>query len=231
VHAAASTAIPEVLCRTVTPDEALGEEALDEILDLLDDDVVLAVGPGLGRGEVQSRLIERILREVSAPLVFDADALNALEGGLDRVAAATSRTIVLTPHPAELGRLLGSPTASVVADRLGAARQASEVGRCVVLAKGYRTVVVAGSRVRIVDAGGPELATAGTGDVLTGAIAARLAAGLDPLDAAVVAASVHGEAGDIAGARGGAEGVLASEVADALPLAVERLRSGLPSIP
>ncbi|MDQ4124447.1 MAG: NAD(P)H-hydrate dehydratase, partial [Actinomycetota bacterium] len=191
VVASATVLAPELLTRAVDG-EVLGPDALDAV-ERID---CLALGPGIGTGEAQRALCERALLEVDAPVVLDADGLNVLSTDV-RPLAARSAPSVLTPHPAELARLLGFDTKDVVRDRLAAARRAAQGFGCVVLAKGHRTIVTDGDRTVVVPAGGPELATAGTGDVLTGAVAARLAAGGQPGEAAVASVWVHGVAGSL----------------------------------
>jgi hydroxyethylthiazole kinase-like uncharacterized protein yjeF len=216
VVAAATGFAPELLTATVAGGDVLGPEALDDLGAALERADCLALGPGIGTGDHQRALIERVLAEVDLPLVLDADALNVLAGDVSPLASRRAPAIA-TPHPAELARLLGAETAEVVADRLGAARAAAGRLGCVVLAKGHRTVVAGGDRAVVVPAGGPELATAGTGDVLTGAVAALLASGVEPFDASWCAAFVHGIAGGIAGT-----GALAPDVAEALGQARSR---------
>ena len=214
VLAAATIPMPEILTTPVTFDDVLGPDVLGAFAPVLERAGCLAIGPGLGTGDDQRALVRRVLREVDLPVVLDADALNVLDaGGLVERAAST----VMTPHPAELGRVLGVGTDEVVADRLAAARNAAERLGCVVLAKGHRTVVTDGRRAVVVPTGGPQLATAGTGDVLTGAVAALLSAGVDSFDAAWCAAYVHGVAGELA-----APGALAWDVAEALGTARSR---------
>ena len=215
VVASATVVAPEILTRTVSGN-VLGPGALDEAKGA--DSV--ALGPGIGTGEAQRALCERALLEVDAPIVLDADALNVLAGDVQPLVARRAPA-VLTPHPAELARLLGVDTKEVVRDRFDAAREAAHRFGCVVVAKGHRTVVTGGVRSVVVPTGGPELATAGTGDVLTGAVAALLAAGVDPFDAAWCAAYVHGDAGSIAG-----PGALAPDVAEALGGARSRFTLG-----
>lgn len=216
VVAAATAAAPELLTAPVTAGDVLGPEALDELGRAVERAGCLALGPGIGTGAAQRALVERVLAEVDLPLVLDADALNVLA---DDVAPLASRDApaVVTPHPAELARLLEVDVAEVLRDRLAAAGAAAARLGCTVLAKGHRTVVSEGERAVVVPAGGPELATAGTGDVLTGAVAALLAAGVEPFDAAWCAAYVHGVAGDVAG-----PGALAPDVAEALGRARSR---------
>ncbi|MDQ3953373.1 MAG: NAD(P)H-hydrate dehydratase, partial [Actinomycetota bacterium] len=205
VVSAATVAAPELLTRTIAGD-VLGPEALD-VVERAD---CVAIGPGIGTGDAQRALCERALLEVDRPVVLDADALNVLAGN-PRPLVARRGPAVLTPHPAELARLLGVDVKEVVADRMAAATRAAQAFGCVVLAKGHRTLVTDGARTVVVPAGGPELATAGTGDVLTGAVAALVAAGVAAFDAAWCAAYVHGVAGSLA-----ESGAVAPDVAEAL---------------
>jgi NAD(P)H-hydrate epimerase len=177
----------------------------------------VAAGPGLGRGEETASLVQRLVREAEVPMILDADALNAFPDPRDlrrRMAPA-----VLTPHAGEFGRLTGMGSDEVDRDRLGHTRSAASAFDAVVLLKGPRTVVATpDGRAFVNPTGGPNLATAGTGDVLTGTIAAWVARGLDPPDAAVFGAYVHGLAGDMAAVELG-EGTTAHDVADRLPAA------------
>ena len=161
----------------------------------------LAVGPGLGLSDGPRRLLATILAEWRGPLVLDADALTLLGGDLKVLRRRTAPT-VLTPHPAELGRLLGVATAEVVRDRLGAARAAAERSGAVVLAKGARTVIAGGKGWTLVNPTGTSgLASGGAGDVLTGAVGALLAQGLPAREAAAAGAWLHGRAAERAGER------------------------------
>ena len=226
VKEALTVATPEALCREVTDGDVLGPKALDAFGDVLERADAVAIGPGIGRGEAQTQMVHRALRELQVPVVLDADGLNVLEGDTSPLAQRAWPTII-TPHPAELARLLDADTGVVVADRLAAVSEAAKrFPGAVVLLKGWRTLICygAGSVVLVIPVGGPELATAGTGDVLTGALAARLAAGDPTPGAALTAAYLHGIAGSIAAADIGAEGVVASDVADALPEAIELIR-------
>jgi ADP-dependent NAD(P)H-hydrate dehydratase / NAD(P)H-hydrate epimerase len=218
-----STALPEALTAVVSGDDVLGPEAFARFDEVLDRAQVVAIGPGLGRGEAQSRLVATALGNLELPLVLDADGLNVLEGHTDPLAARRAATVI-TPHPTELARLLGTTTAEIQNDRLGAARGAAHTFGCVVVLKGLRSLTADPSgRVVVNPTGGPELATAGTGDVLTGTIAALVAAGLDPFEATWAAVYVHGLAGAVAAETKGPAGVIAGDVAAALPVAVARL--------
>jgi hydroxyethylthiazole kinase-like uncharacterized protein yjeF len=183
----------------------------------------LVIGPGLGRSAATEAAVLGLLAAVEAPLVVDADGLNiAAARGFDwgRRAGPT----VLTPHPAELGRLLGTDVPAVQRDREAAARDYAERHGVVVVLKGARTVVAAPGRMHVDGHSTAALATGGTGDVLAGLCGAMLAAGLDPFDAAVAAVTIHAEAGCIVEAQKGRAGGLAGDLAAALPLAQERLR-------
>jgi len=228
VKAALATSVPEALCEA-TNATTLGPEALDDFGAAIGRADAVALGPGLGIGDAQRDLVRRAVTEIDKPLVLDADALNVLAGA---GGASLDRTLpfILTPHPAELARLLGRTTEEVVGDRLDAARSAARLfPHTVVLAKGHRSIVVwnGGSDAVVVPVGGPELATAGTGDVLTGALAATLAAGTPASDAAWAGAWLHASAGAEAAALRGAEGVAAGDVADCLGPARAELSSAL----
>jgi ADP-dependent NAD(P)H-hydrate dehydratase / NAD(P)H-hydrate epimerase len=171
-----------------------------------------AVGPGLGRGDEERALTRRLLGDLALPAVVDADALFELE------AADWPAPRVLTPHAGELGRLLGEESAWVDAHRLEAVRRAVDGYGCVVLLKGPDTLVAApDAGVLVCDAGTPALATAGTGDVLTGVIAAFLAKGMDARLAAAAGAVAHGRAAELTPRQ---VGLVASDVIDSLPLAL-----------
>ena len=161
--------------------------ALPEILDLAERASAVALGPGLGRSDGTRELVRRLLEELSVPVVVDADGLWELEP-VERAAPT-----VLTPHAGELGRLLGESSDWVDAHRLEAVRRGAERYGCVCLLKGSDTLVAApGEGVLVSLFGEPALATAGTGDVLTGIVAAFLAKGMEPRLAAGAAAAVHG---------------------------------------
>ncbi|HEU4488198.1 MAG TPA: NAD(P)H-hydrate dehydratase, partial [Actinomycetota bacterium] len=184
------------------------------------------LGPGLGRGQDQQELVARVLEEVELPVVLDADALNALTEDTTPLKQRTAPSI-LTPHPAELARLLECSVAEISSDRLEAVRRAARELGAVVLLKGWRTIVAhPNGRATVNPTGGAELATAGTGDVLTGAVAALAAAGLDDMTAAWAACFVHGLAGSIAATVRSSSGIVAWDVAESLPQATKLVQEG-----
>ncbi len=187
-------------------------------------------GPGLGRGDHAVAFARALARRAEVPLVLDADGLNAHAGNsgahggghLDDLAQRAAAT-VLTPHPGELARLLDTDTAQIARERLAHARQAARRAGAVVVLKGDDTLVADPSGLVAVSPGGsPALATAGSGDVLCGVIAALLSQGLPPFTAAAAGVLLHVQAGRLAArAQGAAEGVIASDVIAALPKARE----------
>jgi ADP-dependent NAD(P)H-hydrate dehydratase / NAD(P)H-hydrate epimerase len=177
----------------------------------------VVLGPGLGRTEAALEFGRRVAREVQVPLLIDADGLNAHAGRLEALRERESPT-VLTPHEGELGRLLERPSDQIAAHRLASAREAAERSGAVVLLKGDDTLVAQPSGEVAVNPGGtPALASAGTGDVLSGLIAALLAKGLDGFTAACLGARAHVLAARHAAGRVGVDHTMAGDVIDALP--------------
>jgi NAD(P)H-hydrate epimerase len=202
---------------------ALGPDALSAIKERLPNLDALAIGPGLGRDPVTGELVRALLRESAVPMIVDADGLNLVSPADEDTFPAHC---VITPHPGEMARLLNTTVDEVEADRLECAREASKRFGCVVVLKGPATVIAAPvGQTAINSSGGPALATGGTGDVLTGLIAACLARGLPPYQAALAGVYVHGVAGEIAGERFGAPGAIAGDVIDAIPEAIARVQS------
>lgn len=182
------------------------------------------LGPGLGGSDAARTLVAAALERTDLPLVLDADGLNAIAGSEELVKGRRAPT-VMTPHIGEMARLLETDNESVLGDTLGAARRAAERYGCVVLLKGPRTVVAEGERAVVNPFGSPALGTAGSGDVLSGAIGAMLAAGLGPFEAAWTGAAIHGRAGELCTQALGDIGVVAWDIAEALPLAVSSVLS------
>ena len=208
-------------------DEASGElrtKALAEILALSEGRNVLALGPGLGTHPETREVVLELVRQAEMPLVIDADGLNALQGSLASLRNREFPTI-LTPHPGEAARLLDSTPAEINRDRLNAARRLSLEAGAVVLLKGAGSVIAeSDGGAWINTTGGAYLASAGTGDVLTGMVTALLAQGLVASEAATLGAYLHGAAADRLAGRRGESGLLAGEIADELPACMQNLR-------
>ena len=186
---------------------------LDEVFEAAGRAGALALGPGLGRGDERKALVRRLLEETDLPAVVDADALHGLEP------FSRSAPTVLTPHSGELARLLGCESSWIDAHRLEALARAVEHFGCVVLLKGYGTLVGAPGNGALVCAGHPSLATAGTGDVLTGIVGSFLAKGMAPRLAAAAAAAAHTLAAREAEQQ---VGLVAGDVVEALPRVLSR---------
>ena len=207
--------------------DAEAPDAVDRLIALADGKRVVAIGPGMSTGPGGRALVRAALERLAVPMVLDADALNHLAGELERVAESRA-PVVLTPHPGEAARLLGTGTADIERDRVAAVRELAERSRAIVLLKGAGTLVCDGEAadgfVTINPTGNPVLATAGAGDVLTGVIAGLMAQGAPAGDAARAGACVHGLAGDEYRDRVGEVGATASDILDAVPRALARLR-------
>jgi NAD(P)H-hydrate epimerase len=216
----------EVMSRGIgTTPGRLGTEAAGELLAAFERAAAGVLGPGLGRDEDSLALAREVAPRIEAPLVIDADGLNAFAGRLDRLAARGAPTI-LTPHAGELGRLLERDSAEIGERRIAAAKEAAASSGAVVVLKGDDTIVTDGARIAVNAVAAPGLATAGSGDVLSGIAAALLARGMEPFTAACAAVIAHARAGQEAARRVGLpESVIATDVIAAIPAG---LRSGGP---
>jgi NAD(P)H-hydrate epimerase len=193
---------------------------------------VWAVGPGLGQSEGIAELVARVYREIPRPMVVDADGLNALTAALKRNPNAVNNPAgprILTPHPGEFKRLQGTMPHGAPAERAELAAllsQRDSSGNTVVVLKGRQSVICDGRRYAVNQTGNPGMATGGTGDVLTGIVAALLGQQLPAWDAARLAAHVHGLAGDLAAAELGQVSLVASDLVTYLPAAFCKLAAG-----
>jgi NAD(P)H-hydrate epimerase len=208
----------EVMSRGIPgPAGRLGTAGVDALLGAYEKAAAGVFGPGLGRDEDSLALARAIVPRIDAPLVVDADGLNAFAGSLSYLAAREAPT-VLTPHAGELGRLLKRESSEINDHRLAAAVEAASRSGAVVVLKGDDTIVTDGERVAVNAVAAPALATAGSGDVLSGMTAALLARGVEPFAAACAAVVAHARAGQEAARRVGlVESVIASDVIAAIP--------------
>jgi len=222
---AVDLALTEALVYGVAEDDEgfMGSDALEAILGHAERASALVMGPGTGTGDEGRRLVEGILREVEVPVLLDADAITNLAG--TDVIASRDHPTVITPHAGELGLLLGSGAREVSARRLESARDAAEQHGCCVLLKGSDTLVVEGESVAVNSTGDVALATAGTGDVLSGVIGGLLSRGMQPYEAARAGAWAHGRAAELWIEDKGwpAESMIATDLLDYLPRAVGEL--------
>jgi hydroxyethylthiazole kinase-like uncharacterized protein yjeF len=179
---------------------------------------VVAVGPGLGSSAPAAEQVRRLVATRKTPLVLDADGLNTFVNEPNSLKVGDSPRI-LTPHPGELARLTKSTPAAINRNRRKAAEEAARTFKSIVVLKGQGTVITDGKQTRINETGNPGMATGGTGDVLTGVIAALVAQGLSPFDAASLGVHLHGRAGDLAAEKVGIHSLMATDLVDHLPSA------------
>jgi NAD(P)H-hydrate epimerase len=192
--------------------------AFPTILELAEANDVVAVGPGMGRGPEVTEVVTRLLAEVDRPIILDADGLNALHGHADCLKQRKAAS-VLTPHPGEFARLVHMEIADVQANREALALGFAAENGVVVVLKGAGTIVTDGRRVYRNTTGNPGMATGGTGDVLTGMIAALMGQSQPAFEAAQLGAYIHGVAGDLARDDIGEVSLIASDLLDYIPRA------------
>jgi ADP-dependent NAD(P)H-hydrate dehydratase / NAD(P)H-hydrate epimerase len=221
---------PELMTEPLpaTSSGGLSEAGLDRLLQLAAARDSVVIGPGLGHAPEQRALVQAFVRACPVPMLIDADGLNALAPAEGQPGALgmlrRQLPTILTPHPGEMGRLVGRPTREVQAMRPETAAALAQQTGAIVVLKGERTLVAEpDGRSAVTAAGNPGLATGGTGDVLAGVVGALLARH-GALLAATAGVLVHGRAGDIAARQRGEDGMAAGDVVEALPEAIETIR-------
>jgi ADP-dependent NAD(P)H-hydrate dehydratase / NAD(P)H-hydrate epimerase len=206
-----------------TPARSLAIDAVDPALTLLKRCNSAAIGPGIGQDSGAVRFVRSILPKLEVPFVIDADGLNAVAKTTD-LFTQLKAPAVITPHPGEMARLMGTSSAAVQSDRLKVAAEAAAKFGVVVVLKGAGTVIASPDGQAFINpTGSAGMASGGMGDVLTGAIGGFLAQGLSPLDAAICGVYLHGLAGQLAAADIGDAGLLASDLLPRLPLAIREV--------
>jgi len=198
----------------------LAEDAIPVILELAGSATALALGPGLGQSGKTAEIVEFVLRQAAIPIVLDADGLNALPKLPSTVLSLRESPTVLTPHPGEFARLTKTSTADVQANREKLAIAFAAERKVILVLKGHGTIVTDGKRLYRNTTGNPGMATGGSGDVLTGLIAALIGHGLAPFEAAQLGVCAHGRAGDLAADELGQSGLIAQDLLAYLPLAL-----------
>ena len=199
-----------------TEHESFARDALFAAVDFSADKQAVAIGPGLSQEPETRDFALAFIRQCAAPMVIDADALNALSTNL-KTLAEIGQPYILTPHPGEMARLTGRSTTAIQSDRIAAATTLANESGGVVVLKGAQTVVAAGNNVYVNTTGNAGLAKGGTGDVLTGLMGGLLAQGMTPCNAAVLGVFLHGLAGDLAAQLLTQPAMTATDVIDALP--------------
>jgi hydroxyethylthiazole kinase-like uncharacterized protein yjeF len=225
LNAAMEAKLTEVMTIPLPESESgvLGVEAAKRIVECLDGKSALILGPGIGTHPQTVRCVHEVLRQVRIPTVLDADGLNAL--AIDsETSSAIQAPLVLTPHPGELARLRRATTTEIQTNRLAAAQETAHAYTAVVVLKGAHTVIAEPEGTLYISlTGNPGMATAGSGDVLSGMIGALLGQGFSPSMAARVAVYTHGLAGDLAASVLGERSSIAGDLVDTLPDAFQQL--------
>jgi ADP-dependent NAD(P)H-hydrate dehydratase / NAD(P)H-hydrate epimerase len=217
---------PELMTEPLeeTDEGTISMRSYEPLEKLAEKMTVLAIGPGISRHAETSELVQKLAIESSKPIVLDADGLNAFE---DRSAElnGTGKSLVITPHPGEMARLVGCSIAEVQRNRLQIARRFAREHQLIVVLKGHRTLIAKpDGEVWVNTTGNPGMATGGTGDVLTGITAGLIAQNPKHVFEAVIAAvHLHGLAGDVASEKMGEQSMIATDLIDALPEAIRRI--------
>ncbi|HJU12424.1 MAG TPA: NAD(P)H-hydrate dehydratase [Candidatus Binataceae bacterium] len=230
VQSLISSFMPELMTEELRETQfgSLAISAAEQVTRIVRGKSVLALGPGISRNPEAAQVTREIVKTVDMPIVLDADGLNAFEGHTELL-NGKERALVLTPHPGEMARLTGLSVAEVEADRIGVARSFAQLHQCIVVLKGWRTVVADTSGGTWINmTGNPGMATGGTGDVLTGMIAAMIGkcvhlTGVAHLTAVMAAVHLHGRAGDLACRKLGSNAMTATDVIANIGLAYQEL--------
>lgn len=218
----------EVIYRGIaeTPEGSISLDAVKDVTAMLDGFTAAILGPGLSLHPETVKFVQACLDVIDCPCVIDADALNAIARD-PGVFPANASSFIITPHPKELSRLIGLSVPEIQADRAAAATTAAKRFGCTVILKGARTVIAGPEEnLHINPSGNAGMATAGSGDVLSGIVGGLLAQGLAPFDAAAAGVYIHGAAGDLAAREIGPVGIVAGDVMGFVPTVLGQLDSG-----
>lgn len=227
IHAIVARRQPELMIQPMvsTREGSLAKASERNILKALNGQDVLALGPGLSQNSQTRIVIQNVLRKNSLPIVIDADGLNALRGKLEILKKCAYRSII-TPHPGEFVRLFGGRLDDTSAIREKRASEAAAKFKCIVVLKGHRTVAAhPDGRTYINKTGNPGMATAGTGDVLTGILAALIGQRFSLWDSARFAVYLHGLSGDLAAEKKGQISLIAGDLIEFFPQALQKTLS------
>jgi hydroxyethylthiazole kinase-like uncharacterized protein yjeF len=218
---------PELMTEPLAETKAgsISLRALLSLGKLAEGKSVLAIGPGISRIPETSKLVRALVKKQDLPIVLDADGLNAFTGCAAEL-KGKGRSLVITPHPGEMARLLGSTVAAVQRDRINVARKFARDHQVIVVLKGHRTLIAdPGGEIWVNTTGNPGMATGGTGDILTGMVAGLVAQNSKRvLEAVIAAVHLHGLAGDVAAEQLGEHSLVATDLLRALPEAFRRVR-------
>ena len=196
------------------------EESINEILKAIHNMDVIALGPGIGVDEGRVNLVREIIRNVKLPMIIDADGVNCISKDIN-ILKEKKGPIIITPHPGEMGRLLNLEISEVENKREYYAKYISKEYDIITVLKGHKTIVASPEeKIYINTTGNPGMATAGSGDVLTGIITSLLGQGLSPFNASKLGVYLHGLAGDISKSKIGEYGIIARDIIKAIPYGI-----------
>lgn len=219
IHGILAAKLVEVMVRPFfeTRDASLSLMALKDLLAFCEKCNVVALGPGISQNKETQELVRNLIAKIDKPIVLDADGINAMTGHVDPLKKARSG-LILTPHPGEMARLTGRDVSEIQKDRNNVALGFAREYNIVLVLKGHETIVAdPAGQLFVNTTGNAGMASGGTGDVLTGMIAAFLAQGCEPFDAAALGTYFHGLAGDIAAKEKGLLSLIATDILNKLP--------------
>ncbi|MGE4357698.1 MAG: NAD(P)H-hydrate dehydratase, partial [Candidatus Omnitrophota bacterium] len=209
-----------------TKQGSLSFSAKEKILDFVKKCDCVIIGPGLSRNRETQKLVRFLIKEIRLPIVLDADGINALVG-YKRILKDTKGILILTPHIGEFSRLSGVSIEEIKRDKISVAKNFSKDYNITLVLKGYETVIAQREKIYLNKTGNPGMATAGSGDVLTGMLGGFLAQGIPPFESAIIAVYLHGLAGDLAKEEKTEYSLIASDILENIPKAIKaRLNSG-----
>ena len=225
LHGILASKLVEVMVKPFfeTRDASLSLMALKELLAFSEKCSVVALGPGISQNKETQELVRNLITKLDKPVVLDADGINAMAGHVDLLKSAKSG-LILTPHPGEMSRLTGKDISEIQKDRNNVAIGFAREYNTVLVLKGHETIVAdPAGQIFVNTTGNAGMASGGSGDVLTGMIAAFVAQGCTPFDAAVLGAYFHGLAGDIAAKEKGLLSLIATGLLNKLPEVLKAL--------
>lgn len=228
LHPVMAAKLTEVMTRPLpeTKEFTLSMQALPDLVAFSEQADVVAIGPGLSQHPQTKQLVRQLLPRITKPCVVDADGLNALAEE-PHLLKRLVQSVIITPHPGEMGRLISLSAAQVQQNRERIAKEFATRYRTTVVLKGHRTVVASvDGTIDVNDTGNPGMASGGMGDVLTGLIAGLVGQAVAPFDAARLGVYLHGLAGDMVAASRGQVGLIASDLLATIPLAIRHYQQG-----
>lgn len=207
-----------------TEQKTLSVKSFKKIESIVNNCDVFLIGPGLGRNDSTQNLIRRIILEIDKPIVLDADGINAFESKIELLNKRRTKSLILTPHLGEFSRLLNTLVRKIKENRRSFAKDFAREFNLTLVLKGYRTVVLSRDRdIYTNNTGNPGMATAGSGDVLSGLIAGLKAQGLSDFEASCLGVYIHGKAGDIAARKYTEISMIAGDILEYIPFALKEL--------